>query len=305
VKLYFLPYKSRNEIRLRWVYLLKLWEKADLSLKAAVKSDGTLHKSTRTFLRSIQLPSAPSASHSSSLAQPHLLQQPLPPPPHSSSGSGSSIPSLLGRSSVMQAAVHHPLPPPPLVHYPSVPPFSSQPLLPTAAGTGAARSPFSLSSFPLQPQSQLPTSLPAIPSHLTAAAPITFSAPQRQLPPQRLPPPQLEEEAVDEGVLPDSDSDEEEQRPVVVTVAVRTEREAGEGRKRRAEADDVEAQSAKRVATEAGSSHGSLSSTSRGSVSGSAERGEGHRQGDGSSQSLFASVMSQVSTGSAPVNSSR
>jgi hypothetical protein len=158
-------------LALRWVYLLKLWEKAELSLKAAVKSDGSLHKTTRNFLRSIQLSSAPSSlsgggggPHHSSVSQTHVPTAP-------------SIPSLLGRSSGHQVA-HHPLPPPPAIRYPSLHELPSR--LPPSAS-----------------QQDLP--LPPVP----------ILIPARALPHPSSGPSQGSDE-IDEGELIDSDSEEGE-----------------------------------------------------------------------------------------------
>jgi hypothetical protein len=222
-----------------------------MNIKAAVKSDGTLHKSTRNFLRSIQL-SGPATSGTGSgggsagqisVPQTHVLSNP-------------SIPSLLGRSNGHQAA-HHPLPPPPAIHYPTLlnePPSRPPPSAQLNSSGQRSRPP-----------------VPPVPVAGVMSMRAPSAAPQRG-------------DEIDEGVLPDSDSDSEDS----------SQPERGddpppqlpaESRKRIPE-EDLSAPPAKRALVVDYSVH-----------NGQPAGWELAGATDAASQSLFASVMSQAKGG--------
>lgn len=205
------------------MYLLKLWEKAELNIKASVKSDGTLHKSTRNFLRSIQHSSTPSLAPSSS-SLPHAALT-------------ARIPSLLGK-----------FPPVPSLSPPfAVPPF--------------ARAPSKPSSLPQQSQ-PYPTASISNSSKSSSIPPLTATTGMSSLQPHH-------DDAVDEGVLPDSDSDNQEE--VSNSSATPTPNQS-----RKRGQSNLPTPPMKRMQT-------NLTDSSQPS--------------GGGSQSLFASVMSQVNTG--------
>lgn len=177
----------------RWMYLLKLWEKAELNIKAALKSDGTLHKSIRNFLQSLQTPKTRS-------------------PPSNSVGTSSFLPKL------------------PSPHI--IPPFAKVPLKATAIPPSSQQRIHSKSSSPFMPQ-------------------------------------RSQDEAVDEGILLDSDSsNDEEEIP-------------SESRKRGQ--CDLPTPPLKRI---------QITPSTQSCIH---EGGAG--EGSIGSQSLFASVMSQANTG--------